>query len=771
MMGSWLKKHWVTLAAAAMAILLGAGVWLYMSMYDLPGIQALNRCQCEGFMLEHEIAHAPSIYRGHVTRISKSFSGNYTVTVQPEATLKGKPITESQLKINVSGNCPYPFQKHQSYVFLFANTDDSLGASQVITQCSVIISTADVETMNTIRQWLNVEDDNTRDDASTDVPQPNRSGEDDDGATRLFNAVSSYESSIRIEEEEFKTWLYDGEDQLFFYSPDVKISLFIPLDRPVSREEYSEFVQHITVESAVSGRRIAYVLGDVNIEVTELPIVLKLYNAPQEDLVIRFQSPVDGQSFTLPIQYTEPFTFTVTSQSDPQIEEYFAMLQEGVYATHYVDNGQTHEYAIVFNQPVNRSSVYEKLYESLRYSTISWSLRWINDYEVRLAFDFDDESTEAVTFSLHGVSNEYGYRLMSRELFTIQAAEQSVFAALDLDSDTKETYFTTITPYPVIDVSPDGLWVLTGTEANDGSSTLYRYDIRDRFGNVKKSYPLGSMVDPTWVGGEAPSLVYASDRQILRYDTGSGETSTLWQLPAELSGGKLVSLHYSPQAGKLAAGAVYTASNGQTSYDLYIFDGSQDIQDQTPLRIEQFGGASECLEGDCVAPSIQFTRSNSLLYTSWERASDDVEGYVPVLIHLDLETLDAKTVRPPRGEATVESVLYPLQDGRVLQVASLPSATQASEDEDAEIWSIYDPVGERSEQLFETSLGIFHQTWLQQAVPINSRQILLQIYDKGWYLLDLNRSRLSPFPDLHNEVYAIDVEMNRIWFMRSGVGR
>ena len=144
MMGSWLKKHWVTLTAAAMAILLGAGVWLYMSMYDLPGIQALNRCQCEGFMLEHEIAHAPSIYRGHVTRISKSFSGNYTVTVQPEATLKGKPITESQLKINVSGNCPYPFQKHQSYVFLFANTDDSLGASQVITQCSVIISTADV---------------------------------------------------------------------------------------------------------------------------------------------------------------------------------------------------------------------------------------------------------------------------------------------------------------------------------------------------------------------------------------------------------------------------------------------------------------------------------------------------------------------------------------------------------------------------------------------------------------------------------------------------
>ena len=764
-MGSWFKKHWVTLTAVAMALILGAGVWMYQTMYDLSAIQALGRCQCEGYMLEHEIAHAASIYRGNISKISKSFNGDYTVTVRPEATLKGSPITSSQLKVKVSGDCPYPFQKHQSYVFVLSESHDSSNDSQLISQCNVIISTADVETINTIRQWLRVDDDE-RDETQAD-PSDTLGREEDDGLARLFKAISSHESSIRIEEEGFKTWLYDGEEEMFFYSPDVKISLFIPLERQVSREDYDEFVKHITVESAVSGKKIPYVLGDVNIEVTELPIVLKLYNAPQEDIEIRFQSPVGGDSFTIPIRYTEPFHFTVSSESDPQISKYFAKLQEGFYLTNYVESGRTYEYVIKFNQPVDRSSVYEKLYENLRYSTISWSLRWISDYEVHLSFDFDEESTDAVIFSLHGVTNEVGYRLMSREMFTIQAVQPSIFAAIETKTHSQETYFTTVTPFSMIDVSPDGRWILTGIEAHDGNRAVYEYDIRDRFGNIKKSYPIGTMVDPFWVNGAEPSLIYANGNQILEYETGSGETRFIWQLPEERQDGKLISLDYSEKVGKLAAGVKYTSENGQTSYDLFIFDG---LQDQTPQRIAEFG-SYECLEGNCSAPRIQFTSANGILYTSWERAGDDMEGYIPILLHLDLETMESRTIRPAGRMRASETIMYPLRDGNILQITDLSSAAleSAINRVGEEKWVIYDPLEGKHRELFETRLSLFQQSWLQQMVPYRSEQLLLQIYDNGWYLLDLNSKQLKPFSDIHKHVSAIDVEMDRIWFMESGV--
>ena len=52
-------------------------------------------------------------------------------------------------------------------------------------------------------------------------------------------------------------------------------------------------------------------MGEVNVEVKVLLIVLKLFDAPPQDLIVRIQDPRGGEGLEIPIQYIEPFTYSV----------------------------------------------------------------------------------------------------------------------------------------------------------------------------------------------------------------------------------------------------------------------------------------------------------------------------------------------------------------------------------------------------------------------------------------------------------------------------
>src|SRR5690606_681496 len=120
------KIYFTSTIMILVVILIGAGVWFYKNMIDISGLETDADCLCPAISLEVEVADAGVIYIGQVEKISRAFSGEYTVTIRPEQTLKGEEITESIIQIKVEDLCPYPFQKNGSYMF-FASDRSRIG--------------------------------------------------------------------------------------------------------------------------------------------------------------------------------------------------------------------------------------------------------------------------------------------------------------------------------------------------------------------------------------------------------------------------------------------------------------------------------------------------------------------------------------------------------------------------------------------------------------------------------------------------------------------
>lgn len=753
----WQEWKWWIISGLAAFVLLGAGAWYYYTMYDITRIKSTLQCQCAPIDLESEVKQAPLVYQGRVTRISRSLDGTYKVIVKPEQTLKGHPIEEPFLEFTVEKSCPYPFRKQHSYLFLVPMSQP--GEEQIpLNECSLILNADDIDTMERIYEWLSREPASPADEQGS--PSSDRTSSHD-GAERIFDAMQSELYSIRIEEDQYKTWLYNAGDRLFFYSPQVKISFFVTLDTEVNIDEYNRFIQGISIHRKLSGREVPFATGEVNVEVRELPIVLKLFDAPPQDLIVRIQDPRGGEGLEIPIQYIEPFTYSVTSETDPGLEDYMNLLRQGYQGVHYVMNGRTHRYTFTFNHPVDRGSVYEKLNESLmNHQTIAWSLQWSNDYEVQLSLVLDEWTTERISFTLNGIRTEQGYPLVAAETWTIQPTEPLVFTAIDLATNTKEAYFTSVVPYAVLDVSPLGGYLLAGMEAHNGIHVVYRYILLDRFGNVMKTFEVEEIRDPEWISED--QLAYATDQELHIYDLPTDTTKTVWQVPNYKDEERIVSFDYAHQDGTLAVSVGYTDEGGNFMYDLYIFDS---FADPEPGRIEQFG-SYECVEGECGVPQLLFTDQQHIVYTRWESTGDSWD-YVPVLYMTDLENLQTRRFNPLNSlDAYTDYMLYPLHSGKVLYIADITmGAAQDSDVPPRERWSLYDPAADRFEYLFDTELGLFTDLWLSQLIQDPDGQIMLHLYERGWYTLDLESGRLTPYDALSAHIEVIDVAANRIWYM------
>mgnify|MGYP001040010989 CR=1 FL=1 len=760
-MKNWHIYKWLLVAVLGIVVLVGSIAWFNMTIYDLPRIKSASGCSCGGIVLEEEVKAATYIYSGRVSRISRNLNGTYRVIVQPEHTFKGAEITASSVQYTVDGRCPYPFQKDQRYTFITASAE--LGGP--LEQCSTVISLADIETMDSISQLLHLditESDLWRNKDNDNGNSNNHANEGTsaNNAERIYHSLATQLSSVRIEEEGYKTWLYDGTEPLFFYSPSVKISFFVPLDRSITADDFERFAEGISVIRQADGRKIPFALGEVSVDVMELPIVIKLFDAPKSDIMIRFASPTQDDMLEIPVKYIEPFTYTVFSRADPALEAYAEMLRQGYQAAHYVLNGQTYQMTMMFNHPVERSSVYEKLNEHLQINPlVAWSLQWINDQEVRLSFVFDDEMMDPVSFSLNGIQTEDGYRLVTREKFIIQPTEPERFSAIDLETNTKEAYFTTITSYDLIDVSPQGSYVLTGLEGSNGTHSVYLYQVRDRFGNLLRSFGMNEIHDPVWIDDD--TLVFAEDRALKAYRVSGDELTTVWETPGRRSDESIVSLSYSRMAGKLAVGSRYTTFDGSSIYDLYIFDH---LADQEPLVLESFG-THECVEGGCAAPSIYFASSQHIVYTRYESIPGDSEGYAPVLYMTSLDDLTTKRVELSSNYASPDYLMHPLSDGRILIISSVHS--ELEEDAGRERWALYNPVSGAYHVLFDTYMRLFSDHWLEHVVLAQDGKILISVHDRGWYMLDPVERTIALFPALSKQVDVIDVEMNRIWFLET----
>jgi len=763
--GAWRVKYWhiykwLLVAALGVVVLVGSIAWFNMTIYDLPRIRSASGCTCGGIVLEDEVKAATSIYSGRVTRISRNLNGTYRVIVQPEHTLKGAEIIVRSIQYTVDERCPYPFQKDQRYTFIMKNA--ALGGT--LNQCSTVISLADIETMDGISRLLNLdpsEMDLWRNREAEDGGNHTTDGLTASGAELIYHSLKTRPGSIRVEEEGYKTWLYDSAEQLFFYSPSAKISFFVPLDRSITADDFERFAEGISVIRMADGRRIPFALGEVSVDVKELPIVIKLFDAPQSDIIVRFASPDQEDILEVLVRYVEPFTYTVFSRTDPALEEYAELLRQGYQATYYVLNGETYQMTMRFNHPVDRTSLYEKLNEHLRTNPlVAWSLQWTNDQEARLSLVFDDDMLEPVSFSLNGIQTEEGYRLVTRERFVIQPTEPERFSAIDLETNTKEAYFTTITRYDLIDVSPQGSYVLTGLAGSDGTYSVYLYQLRDRFGNMIRSFGMNEIHDPVWI--EDDLLAYATDRALMAYRVSRDELTTVWETPNARPDERIVSLSHSPTAGKLAIGVGYTTNDGSSIYDLYVLD---DLTDQEPLVLESFG-THECVEGGCTAQSIYFASSRHIVYTRYEPIPGN-DGYMPVLYVTDLEDLTAKRVVLTSTHASGEYSMHPLRDGRILLITGIHN----EQDEDGPIrerWALYHPVSDTYHILFDAYLGLFSDNhWLKHVVPGQDGKLLISIHDRGWYILDPDERTISLYPALSKHVDVIDVEMNRIWLLET----
>lgn len=492
----------------------------------------------------------------------------------------------------------------------------------------------------------------------------------------------------------------------------------------------------------------------------ELPVVIKLFDAPAEDLIIHFASPDRNDVYEAYLRYTEPFTYTIFSASDPGMAYYAEILQSGYQAVYQVVSGLTHTYTISFNQSVDRASVYERLNESLQeHPAIAWSLQWMNDHEVRLTLVLDEDSADEIQFSLHGIRTEDGYQLHARETYVLQPGEPKLLQAIDLASDTKEVYFTSIASYATIDVSPEGSYLLTGYAGHNGIHTVYQYTVRDRFGMEAKQFFMDEIREPLWISDD--ELAYIDGQQVIVHKMSTDDTRIIWQSPGHHAEEEIVSLDYSSHSGRLGIGAGYKTDDGSFVYDLYIFDG---LDDPEPLVIEAFG-SYECIEGGCFAPSVMFTADDALMYTRWESAT--YEGYEPILYRTDLDSLSTTRIAPKPGYYTRAAMMFPLPDGKVLHVADISEDDEFDDLNlaDHEQWAIYDPIDRTFTSLFSTRLGLYADHWLEQVIPLNQDQVLIDVYDRGWYLIDLQAKRINRYPDLPETVDVIDVEMGRIWFM------
>ena len=756
----WHLYKWLLVAVLGVVVLVGSIAWFNMSIYDLPRIRSASGCSCGGIVLEEEVKAATTIYSGRVSRISRNLNGTYRVIVQPEHTFKGAEITDSSVQYIVDEQCPYPFQKDQRYTFIIANGE--LGGT--LAQCSTVISLADIETMDSISQLLNL--DVTEADVwrnqDTDSGNSNTDqGSSDGGAELIYHSLITQLGSIRIEEEGYITWLYDDAEQLFFYSPQAKISFFVPLDRSITMDDFERFAEGISVIRASDERRIPFALGEVSVDVKELPIVIKLFEAPQSDIVIRFTSPTQNDVLEIPVKHVEPFTYSVFSRADPALAEYAELLRQGYQAAYHVLNGQTYQMTMRFNHPVDRSSVYEKLNEHLQVNPlVAWSLQWINDQEVMLSLAFDDEWMEPVSFSLNGIQTEEGYRLVTSEKFIIQPTNPERFSAIDLETNTLESYFTTITSYDLIDVSPQGSYVLTGIAGSNGTYTVYMYQVRDHFGNLLRSFGMNEIHDPVWIDDDL--LAFATDRELKTYRISSDELTTVWQTPNRRPDESIVSLSYSRTADKLAVGSRYTTYDGSSIYDLYIFDG---LADPEPLVLESFG-THECVEGGCAAPSICFASSQHIVYTRYESIAGENEGYVPVLYmtNLDDRSTNRVELKLTSNYSSSEYSMHPLSDGRILFITSIRS--DSDEDESSrERWVLYNPVSGSYHILFDTYMRLFSDHWLEHVVLAQDGKIFVKVNDRGWYRIDPVEQSISLYPALSDQVDVIDVEMNRIWLL------
>jgi len=712
-------------------------------------------------MLEQEVQRAVSIYSGRITRISKNLDGTYKIAIQAEQTLKGDDITGEALRYTIPKDCVYPFQKDHSYTFVMSEQIEDRGT---LAPCSVVINTADIETMQQINQWLN-----RPSDPSNPNPDPGGGDEQDEptptvnGARYIFDALVTQLSSIRIEEENYRTWFYDDTASLFFYSPTAKISFFVPITQSITDEDYDQFTRGISISRASDGKKVAFALGEVSLDVKELPIVIKLFDAPAQDIMIRFTAPGSEEVFEAKVQYTTPFSYAVTSGSDPGVERYVELLKSGFQAAYHVLNGQTHSFTIRFNHPVDRGSVYEKLNDSFQHRpTVAWSMQWVNDYEVKLSLTPDDESYESIQFTLNGVSAENGYKLIAREQFVIQPSEPVVFQAIDMETDTKEVYFTSMTPYASIDVSPSGSYVLVGYEGHNGMHTVYQYILRDRFGNMMKSFDMDEVHHPHWITDS--KLAYVSGQEIKTYDLSTEEDITVWQTPGTHDEEKIVSFDHSIHTSNLAIGVGYKTDAGDYVYDLVITEG---LQADELVTLEAFG-SYECLEGRCIAPSILFTEDHRIMYNRWEAAAwDDIGGYLPILYETDLDSQTTTRIDPIGDINPSGHLLFPLSDGTVLVIADASTIGVFPDDLSSarEQWSIYDPDTAQFNLLFETDIGLFMNNWIEQLIPSASRQLLLDIYGLGWYVLDLDDRILQRYQALSEPIDMIDIEMGRIWFM------
>ena len=110
-------------------------------------------------------------------------------------------------------------------------------------------------------------------------------------------------------------------------------------------------------------------------------------------------------------------------------------------------------------------------------------------------------------------------------------------------------------------------------------------------------------------------------------------------------------------------------------------------------------------------------------------------------------------------------MLYPLHSGKVLYIADITMGAAGFGRPPRERWSLYDPAADRFEYLFDTELGLFTDLWLSQLIQDPDGQIMLHLYERGWYTLDLESGRLTPYDALSAHIEVIDVAANRIWYM------
>lgn len=735
-------------------------------MYDLPYISSADGCACDNTGLEQAVREATQIYSGQVVRISKKMNGTYQVIIRAEETHLGDDLSGQTVRYKLTKECIYPFHKNHSYTFVL---QQPVVRSDTLQSCDAIVNTADTETIQQIHDWLRQRTEVTGnpkadiDHAGTE-PQPANEG---NGARHIFESLTGSLASIKIEEEDYRTWLYEDAESLYFYSPGAKISFFVPLSQPITAQDFEQFIRNISVFLARNSEPVSFSVDEVSLELKELPIVIRLSDAPAQDIIIRFDAPDseprENEGYEVYVTYTTPFTYTVTSTADPSMDQYMELLKAGYQAVYHVSGGRSHSFVVRFSHPVDRSSVYERLNENFQlYPAVAWSLLWLNDYEVRLSLTPDDEFYETIQFNLNGIMSEGGYRLIAKEQIVIQTGDPYVFQSYDPETRSREVYFSSITPYEMIDVSPDGGYVLAAYRAHNGMHTVYQYVVFDRFGNLEKTFPIEEVHHPAWL--EEGVLLLATENELLTYNLVTEETKVVWRTPGIQDDEIIVSLDHSVAAHKLAVGSGYTTDQGGFVYDLYVLDSSTQKE---LVRIEGFG-TFECMEGRCFAPELIFTDNGRIMYNRWEAVTDGTGGYASVLYETDLDSLVTRRVNPLENQKNIEHLLFPLQDGSVLVIAQ--DVIQRDTPPESvfsikELWSIYDPDSTQFRLLFETNLGLFANYWIDQIVPVSSTNLLLYIYGIGWYMVDIDSRQFMPYSAIDATVGKIDVESGRIWFL------